>query len=526
MRPVRPPPTSIHRVLTALTALFVFAMFGLSAGCAGPEAKDAPAATPKREGMVRVTPQRDWSDAIIYFVLVDRFADGDASNNSGVDLDNPGGWHGGDLRGLTAQLDEIADLGATAIWINPIQTQMSGAVFASGPAETGTQNGFEHTGFHGYWMDDFNSVDPHFGSEADLKAFVDAAHKRGIKVLLDVVYNHAGYGTRYLTDPQYKGWIRTRPVDCAADPLTCQVGGLPDFVTEDPEVSTYLLDANIGLAKRTGVDGFRLDTVKHVGHDFWQVHRARTREELGDDFYLLGEVWGGSNQVLDEWFVNDEMDSGFDFTFRGSCRGFVDGKGRTIAYAAYLEKRHRIREGYQTAHYLSSHDEPLMLYELGGDLDKFKVCVGLQMTTLGLPVIYYGEEVARDGSVWPTNRNDMPWGDAAVMPGQGKARNEGLRDYYKNLIATRRAHPALTRGDFERLYWEGDLLIFSRSDMDSGDVVIVAANRGSETLEAKVTSPEAWTEGPVEAVTGRPVALSGRTLKVSVPPMAIRVYTP
>ncbi len=509
--------------LLALLAIVTLIQLG---GCAAPDREEAKSATTRPAGMVRVTPQRDWSDAVIYFVLVDRFADGDAGNNLGVDRANPGGWHGGDLKGLTAQLDEIADLGATAIWINPVQTQMPGAVFASGPPETGTQNGFEHTGFHGYWMDDFNSLDPHFGSEADLKAFVDAAHERGIKVLLDVVYNHAGYGTRYVTEPRYKGWIRSKPVECAADPLTCQVGGLPDFVTEDPEVRAYLLDANIGLARRTGIDGFRLDTVKHVEHDFWQLHRARTREELGEDFYLLGEVWGGSYQVLDEWFVNDELDSGFDFTFRGSCRGFVDGKGRTIAFAAYLEKRHRIREGYQTAHYLSSHDEPLLLYELGYDLDKFKVCVGLQMTTLGVPVIYYGEEVARDGSVWPVNRNDMPWGDAPVQPGKGKERDEALRGYYKNLIATRRAHPALTRGDFERLYWEGDLLVFRRSDPESGDTVIVAANRGDETLETELTAPEAWQGSAMEAVTRQPARLTDGVLEVSVPPMAVRVFTP
>ncbi|MGB5211078.1 MAG: alpha-amylase family glycosyl hydrolase [Gammaproteobacteria bacterium] len=476
--------------------------------------------------IVRVVPQQDWADAIIYFVLIDRFADGDAGNNQNVDRNNPGGWHGGDLEGLTQQLNEIAELGATAIWINPVQAQMPGGVFASGPPETGTQGGFEHTGFHGYWINDFNSVDPHFGSEADLKAFVEAAHERGIKVLLDVVYNHAGYGSRYLTDPQYKGWIRTRPVDCAADPLTCQVGGLPDFVTEDEEVRTYLLDANIGLAKRTGVDGFRLDTVKHIDHEFWQEHRARTRAELGDDFYLLGEVWGGSNQVLDEWFVNDEIDSGFDFTFRGSCRGFVDGKGRTIAFAAYLEKRHRIREGYQTAQYLSSHDEPLMLYELGNDLGKFKVCVGLQMATLGTPVIYYGEEVGRGGSVWPLNRNDMPWGTEPVNPGRGEARNEELRDYYKTLIEIRRQHRALTQGSFERLYWEGDLLVFRRSDQMSGDEVIVAVNRGGELLEVGVPAPESWTTGAMEAVTGTEAVIQNGALKVSVPAMTIRVFTP
>lgn len=508
-------------VLPAITLILSASL----AGCASSGSETTAAATSKRDGPVSIVPQESWDEAIIYFVLVDRFADGDDSNNKHVQRGNPGGWHGGDLRGLTAQLDEIADLGATAIWINPIQRQIDGGLFASGPPETGTQDGFEHWGFHGYWMDDFQMLDPQFGTDADFKAFVDAAHARGIKVLLDVVYNHAGYGSRYETDPQFKGWIRTKPVDCAADPLTCQVGGLPDFDTDNPTTREYLLSANIGVAKSAGVDGFRLDTVKHIDHGFWQEHRQRTQAAMGDDFHLLGEVWGGSNRVLDEWFVNDELDSGFDFTFRGSCRGFVDGKGRTVAFAAYLKKRHRIREGYRTAHYLSSHDEPMFLYELGNDKDKFKVCVALQMTTLGMPVIYYGEEVGRQGSVWPTNRNNMPWGERSVEPGKGDERDEDLRAYYKKLISVRRAHPALTRGDYERLYWEGDLLVFQRQDPATGNVVIVAVNRGEAELEAAIQRPGGWTNGVTEAVTGAALDGSGDTFAVTVPGMSARIYT-
>jgi alpha-amylase len=495
-------------------------------GCQQPGARDSTTSPGINAGPIVVTPQRDWSDAIIYFVLLDRFADGDTANNQHVQRDNPGGWHGGDIDGLIDQLDEIADLGATAIWINPIQTQISSPMFASGPPETGTQNGFEHWGFHGYWMDDFKAVDPHFGDEADLARLVDEAHARGIKVLLDVVYNHAGYGARYEVDPRFTGWIRKKPVDCAADPITCQVGGLPDFVTEDPQVRTYLFDANIGLAERTGLDGFRLDTVKHIDHPFWQSHREETRNRAGEDFFLLAEVWGGDARVLDDYFENDEMDAGFDFSFRGNCRGFVDGKGRTIAYAAYLEKRHRVRDGYHLAHYLSSHDEPMFYYELGFDEEKFRLCVGLQMTSLGIPVIYYGEEVGRDGSVWPTNRNDMPWADRPVRPGKGIKRNEGLRDYYKKLISIRRAHPALSGGDYARLSWDGDLLVFQRTEGATGDAVIVAVNRGDADATATVPAPAGWPAIVREALTDQSVPIAGGMLEAGAPAMSIRIFVP
>jgi len=521
-----------HRLLVRrrrrrLTLAALAACLLILGGCQGSASRSTDHASAGPAGPVAVQPQRGWEDAIIYFVLVDRFADGDPTNNPNVQPDNPGGWHGGDLKGLAAQLDEIADLGATAIWINPVQLQIPEPVFASGPPETGTQNGFEHWAFHGYWMEDFARLDPQFGSEADLKALVEAAHARGIKILLDVVYNHAGYGAQYVTQPQYAGWIRKQLVDCSADPLTCQVGGLPDFVTENPEVADYLLSSTIGIAERTGVDGFRLDTVKHVDHPFWQEHRARTRAAMGDDFFLLGEVWGGSYQVLDEWFVNDEMDAGFDFTFSGSCRSFVEGKGRTIAFAAYLEKRHKVREGYHLAHYLSSHDEPMALYELGFDKQKFRVCVALQMTSFGIPVIYYGEEVGRQGSVWPTNRMNMPWGERDVLPGKGVERDESLREYYQRLIRIRRDHPALYAGDFTRLYWEGDLLVFQRVDEASGDAVIVAVNRGGETASVSVPAPGLWGGRAVrELLTDTDANTGDGQLTVEVPSLETRIYTP
>jgi len=500
------------------TLTWLAAMLALG-GCAG-----TPSSAPSgAAGPVAVMPQRDWSDAVLYFVILDRFADGSGANNTNVDRNNPGGFHGGDLAGLTAQLDEIAELGATALWITPVARQIDYCPPAQPPTGVTVPGGwFEHCAFHGYWADDYQTLDPRFGTEAELKALVEAAHARGIKVLLDVVYNHVGYDARYLTEKP--GWFRTRPVDCAADPLTCQVGGLPDFRTELPEVQDYLLDAQLGLAARTGLDGFRLDTVKHVEHEFWQRHRRESRERVSPDFFLLAEVWGGSATVLDDYFAGDEMDAGFDFTFKGSCESFVQGKGRTIAFASYLEKRHRVRPGYHLAHYLSSHDEPMALHNLGGDLDAFRLCVALKMTSLGIPTIYYGEEVARDGSVWPLNRNDMPWGARAVLPGKGVKRNEDLRDYYRTLIETRRKNTALSRGTYRTLSSDGDLLVFERHDAEAGNAVVVAVNRGKAEARVAVDAPAAWTGAVGEAVTGTAAVVDGGRLQVAVPPRQARVY--
>jgi alpha-amylase len=444
---------------------------------------------------VVVVPQRDWSDAVLYFVILDRFADGSGANNLNVDRNNPGGFHGGDFAGLTAQLDEIASLGATAIWITPIARQIDYCPPAQPPTGVSVPGGwFEHCAFHGYWADDYQAVDPRFGTEAELK------------------------------NPATAGWLRTKPVDCAVDELNCQVGGLPDFRTEQPEVQDYLLDAQLGLAARTGLDGFRLDTVKHVEHAFWQRHRLESRERLSPDFFLLAEVWGGSATVLDDYFSADEMDAGFDFTFKGSCESFVQGKGRTIAFASYLEKRHKVRPGYHLAHYLSSHDEPMALHNLAGDLDAFRLCVALQMTSLGIPTIYYGEEVARDGSVWPLNRNDMPWGTRGIQPGKGLKRDEALRDFYRTLIDDRRKNTALSRGAFRRLSSDDDLLVFERVDAAAGNAVVVAVNRGQTEASVSVDAPAAWRSAVSEVIQGTAAKVDGGRLNLVVPPRQARVF--
>jgi glycosidase len=465
------------------------------AGCGGPGAtpRSAPAGQPaaaaQPAGPVTVTPHERWDDAVLYFVVLDRFADGDKGNNNGVDRAAKGTFHGGDLAGLRQQLDELADLGVTALWITPVVENIPGFV---------TGAGFPDWGYHGYWADDFYAMDRRFGTEEELKGLVDDAHARGIEVLLDVVYNHAGYDSRYTKDARYKGWLRTEGLGtCGQDDITSCVSGLPDFKTEMPEVRDYLLKAQIDRAKRAGVDGFRLDTVKHVTHEFWQEHRRRVNAELGEDFFLIGEVWGGDAQSLDPWFAGDEMDAGFDFSFQGNTLAWVQGRGRTVAFDRYLKSREKVRAGYLLSPYLSSHDVPGALFQLGGDRALFRLAAILQLTAQGVPQIYYGEEVGRPGGDWPDNRSDMPWGDRKIQPGAGEPRDEALRADYKKLIAVRRAHKALSRGLHTSLSSDGDLLVFLRHDEASGDAVVVAVNRGTEPAKASFEAPAAWGNAPV-----------------------------
>jgi glycosidase len=488
----------MHAIVALLAALL--------AACA--------AAAPK----VPVRPSRPWSDDVLYFVLVDRFVDADPANDANVDRKAKGAFHGGDLKGLIANLDEISSLGVTAIWVNPLVKNIEGHVDGAG---------FPDWAYHGYWADDFTRLDPRFGTEEDLRKLVEACHARGMKVLLDVVYNHAGYDSHYLRDPKTRHWLRSNIVgDCGDDDLTSCLAGLPDFKTELPEVAKFLLDAQLGWAKRSGIDGFRLDTVKHVDHPFWQEHRKRTRAELGPDFFLLGEVWGGDAEVLDPWFEPDELDAGFDFSFQGSVLGFVQGRGRTVAFNRYLERRHKVRRGHLLAHFLSSHDVTGALYQLKGDLEHFRLAAALQLTTAGIPVIYYGEEVARPGGEWPDNRSDMPWGSRDLLPGAGLPRDEDLRRDYQKLIGIRRAHPALSRGDHAGISTEGDLYVFARRDPQSGDAVVVAINRGREAASASFAAPPEWRGAIVDLMdpSAPGLAAGAGTMTITVAPRRVRIF--
>ncbi|HEY0557064.1 MAG TPA: alpha-amylase family glycosyl hydrolase [Thermoanaerobaculia bacterium] len=486
--------------------------------CGGaPAPRTAASASAPAAAKITVVPQESWRDGILYFVITDRFADGDPANDLAVDRGAKGAFHGGDLKGLTEHLDEIADLGVTALWITPVVKNIDGFVSGSGMPDWG---------YHGYWADDFYRLDPRFGTEAELKDLVDAAHARGMKVLLDVVYNHAGYDSNLLKDPQTRGWFRSEALGtCGQDDLTTCVGGLPDFKTELPEVRDYLMKAHLGLAQRVGVDGFRLDTVKNVGHDFWQEHRKRTREQLGNGFFLLGEVWGGDAQVLDPYFSADELDAGFDFSFAGNAIGWVTGRGRTVAFDHYLKTREKVRAGHLLSPYLSSHDVPGALFQLKGDKELFRLAALLELTAAGMPMIYYGEEVGRPGGDWPDNRSDMPWGDRRIFPGAGQPRDEALRSDYKKMVALRRAHPAFARGVHSAIATDGDLLVFLQRDEASHDAVVVAINRGSAPATAAFDAPAEWgTAAPRDVWTGQPVAAAGGKIEAVVAPKSARIF--
>lgn len=462
-----------------------------------------------------------WNEEIMYFVIPDRYADA-RPNNFDWHPTKPGHFHGGDWVGLTGQLDQLDELGVTALWITPIVKQIPGYVDGAG---------FPDYGYHGYWADDFNALDERMGTEAELKELVDQAHARGMKVVVDIVLNHPGYGAAYTTErPE---WVREGDA-CGNDDVTGCIGGLPDFKTEDREVRDYVIAAHINWAKRLGFDGYRMDTVKHVDTKTLRANRRKVSAELGRDFFLLGEHWDGNAENLSRLYFRDNtLDGGIDFSFKSATKSWVTGNSQTRAFSrGYLARRHDHTAGTVLAHYLSSHDQPGMLYELGGDRDQFRLMAALQFTTLGMPIIYYGEEVSRKIGDWPANRSNMPWGGRNIGPGAGDARDESMRRFYKQLIAVRKANPALASGSYHEILTSTDVLVFGREKLilgaeeDELNQVVVLANRAEGARSTTFKLPEGWNaDGLRDQLSGAGVVVNGSSVTVTVPGQSVSVLT-
>lgn len=382
--------------------------------------------------------RRDWEEEVIYFLLTDRFYDGQADNNNPYDLayaeaDNPRGtYQGGDFAGVTEKLDYLAELGVTTIWLSPIVANIQYDVSA------GTTDGAFY-GYHGYWAENFEELNPHFGSLEDFHKLIDAAAEQDIKIMVDVVLNHTGYGLHpddgkgesqvegYPTEEDravFSDMIRLTPGN---DSVSESLSGLPDLLTEDPDVREQIVawqTAWLDMATTENghsIASFRVDTAIHVDTVTLKHFRNQLTEK-NPDFKLIAEAWGADPINHKHFLTNGMMDSVLDFKFKETARNFVN--GNLVGANEQLIKRNEAMTSNATGgQFLSSHDETGFLYMLNNHLGKYQLAASLQLTAKGQPVIYYGEELAQTGANnWPIydNRYDLDWevataGDNATL---------------------------------------------------------------------------------------------------------------
>ena len=565
----------------ALAVLSALPLLVLAAGCSGTGAiaSTGDAMTSPAEGSFRL---RAPAEEVVYFVLPDRFANGDPDNDrggltggrleTGFDPEGKGFFHGGDLAGLTARLDYLQDMGITAIWFAPIFKNKP----VQGPA------GQESAGYHGYWVTDFTRPDPHFGTEQDFKAFVDAAHARGMKVYMDIITNHTAdvigyaggdytyrskgdfpYSTRggpdspainlgfmgdedsseenfaRLIDPNFAyevfvpeaerdlkvpAWLndpiyyhnRGNSSFTGEDSRHGDFSGLDDLFTEHPRVRQEMIEIYGSWIDRFGIDGFRIDTARHVDPGFWQVFvpamRERARQRGIPNFHMFGEVYKDvpQNGYIAEYTRRDKLPAVLDFAFQASMRETL-GRGAGTVMLAHLFDGDVLYEGGEPAAlnlptFLGNHDmgrfSTLLkqdMPEIGQDelLARVRLSHAMMMVLRGSPVIYSGDEqgFVGDGGdqlsredMFPSrvaeyNDNDLIGTDATTA-GENFDVGHPLYRLVAELAALRQAHPALARGRQVNREYEQvpGLFAVSRFDPETGGEYLLAFNTSSQPI--------------------------------------------
>ena len=392
----------------------------------------------------------DWDEAVIYFAVTDRFYDGNKANNTLVDAaDTTDGsrYHGGDLAGLTEKIDYLYDLGINTIWLTPIVDNITTNVR---DAEDNA-DGEESYGYHGYWASDFTKLNPHLGTEAELKALIDAAHAKGMKIMVDVVLNHAGYGTEEHfntilkdADGNYIDMIRGSKDTVNGDDKLSSLSGLPDFLTENEEVRNQIVEWQTAWMKEFDIDYYRVDTVKHVDNTTWAAFK-NALTDANPEFKLIGEYYGASYTSTAGQLDSGKMDSLLDFGFKEYAREFVYGNFATVE--AQLAERNGMLDNTSTlGSFLSSHDEAGFLHNIKSE-SLMKVAATLQITAKGQPVIYYGEEIGLSGANnYPQqdNRYDFDWSKVTAQKDEANS----LFNHYKTMLNIRR--------DYSEIFAKGE----------------------------------------------------------------------
>ncbi len=524
---------------------------------------------------------------VIYFVLPDRFDNGDPANDrggltgdrlvTGYDPTHKGFYHGGDLKGLTRKLDYIQGLGITAIWFAP--------VFKNKPVQG--PKGDESAGYHGYWITDFTTIDPHFGTEAEFKAFVDAAHARRIKVYMDIIVNHTADVIQYreggdyayrskadypfsrrggvggaainsgflgdhvgaaanwakLTDPSFaytpfvpKGEERVKTPAWLNDPIYYHnrgnsnwVGesslygdfvGLDDLATEHPRVVAGFIDIYGGWIDRFGVDGFRIDTARHVNAEFWRAFipamQRRAKARGIPNFHIFAEVATGDVDpaLLARWSHNADLTAPIDMAFAAAAQRVVSGKAGTEVLARMFEDDPIYKGGEKAAlrlpTFLGNHDFgrfAMFVKQANPGISQDELLArtilghAMMLTLRGVPTIYSGDEqgfvsdgndqLAREdmfaSKVAVYNDNDLIGTDATTAQDNFDVRHPLYR-LIAELSAVRRSTPALT-GGLQKVRAFSDkpgLLAISRFDPRTGREVVLAFNTSDKPIMNRI----------------------------------------
>lgn len=449
----------------------------------------------------------DWDEAVIYFAVTDRFFDGNADNNDAYGVGDyntsadTGGssYHGGDFAGLTAKLDYLKELGVNTIWITPIVENIT-------EDQHDSKTDLATYGYHGYWASSFTELNKHLGTKEEFQALLDAAHARGMKIMVDVVINHAGYGTEtyfnsILTDEDgdYIAMLRDDGNTVSGDDKLDALSDLPDFVTENEAVRNQLVQWQTQWMDEFDIDYYRVDTVKHVDNTTWAAFK-NSLTKVNPDFKMIGEYAGAGYANTAGELGTGSMDSLLDFDFNGWAQSFLTGDISGIEQNL-LKRNSAINNTASMGQFLSSHDEDTLQSLLVSEnnlseteaYNLMKVAATLQITAKGQPVIYYGEEIGQGGANdWPyqTNRRDFDWTELEKQ----MADSNSIYSHYKTMLAI--------RSEYSEVFAKGDRASVLLSDAEGYDVI--SRSYGGDTLYVGMNIKDAarTVTIPVDAAAG------------------------
>jgi glycosidase len=502
----------------------------------------------------------DWRDALIYMVMTDRFRNGDPANDPAPEptAERGADFHGGDLRGITQAIEDgtFDALGVRALWLSP---------FVENARRVHDDAGHGVTAYHGYWPVKARAIDPRLGSEADLDALVTAAHRRGIRVLMDYVINHVHEDHEYFA--AHPDWFRvgcvcgTPSCDWTERRLDCSFRTyLPDVDWQNRDASEQMLQDALWWLERFDLDGLRVDAVKHVEDLSVFNLRARIAEKLergGTEYFLLGETamgWRGDNladnlpeyETISRYVGDDALSGQFDFVLyhATASRVWADDH-RGMLHLDYWTRASL--EQYPTTAvmtpFVGSHDSERLIslatYGSGAPIvhhkwadqglpdppatdepyDRVAIALAWTLTVPGAPLLYYGDEYGEHGGADPDNRH--MW----VAPAQRSPRQTSLHDRVARVGKLRSELAPLRRGTYANLTVTEDVLSFAR--ILGNDYVIVVINRAGSSRSAQIAAPfaDATLVDRMDPA-GRTVTLASGNATLEMAPRSVAILVP
>lgn len=444
-------------------------------------------------------PTKITSKDMIYFLMTDRFYDGDENNDYGVVKGELSQYNGGDFQGVIDKLDYIKNLGFTAIWISPVVKNDQG-------------------GYHGYWATDFYKTNENFGTMDKLKELVNKAHAKGIKVLFDIVLNHTGPGHPFVDNPDYPNWFHEhKDITDYNNKEQLENGwldGLPDFNTENPDVRKYLIDMAKWWITQTGIDGYRIDTVRHIPKDFW-VEFSNEIKKSFPDFYTVGEVFDNNPSVVGD-YQNTGLSGLLDFPTYNIAKDVFRGDIPASSLADIIKQEgttYKNRSLMGT--FIDNHDVTRFVNKLySSKNEKLESALTFEMTYTGIPIMYYGTEIGMDGGVDPDNRRMMDFGVKSPVTA-----------YVKKLTALRKANPALYNGNIDILSASDTFLSYARAY--NGNIVVTAFNtlEGNKKYQYKIPAKYLGTATRlIDAITSKTYAVKNGRVTLDMKPCQACVF--